>query len=171
MKKAFLTLILTAAAAVLFAADSAPKKEDLNNVRRWARNTCARSFSAKWDETEKAIVFTADFKNRTDNCWCYPTFKLRQGEDISGATAIKYDIKLVKDSYPVPGSHLVMLKLKGQKIKYLKVENPTEEWKTVTVKFNETPEKLKTAEHINIGMHSEEQILKYMIRNVELVKN
>ncbi len=167
MKKTIFAIAFAVVSAALFAADTAAP--DFNNVRRWARNTCAKSFSAKYDEGEKAIVFTADFRDRTDNCWCYPAFKLRPGEDLSKATGLKYEIKLGKESYPVPGSHLTMLKVKDKKTKYIKAPNVTEEWQTVSVKFGETPEAMKTAQHINIGMHSEEQVLVFMIRNIQPV--
>jgi len=172
MKRVWLMFVLSLFSFTLFAEEAAPakKKVDFNNVRRWGRNTCARSSSIKWDDKEKAIVVTADFKDRTENCWCYPTFRFRPNEDISKATGIRYDIKLGADSYALTGSHLVMLKISDrEKNKYLKVENAGDEWKTVTVKFNETSEELKKASYINIGMHSEDQVLVFMLRNIELV--
>ncbi len=153
-------------------ADLRAEKMGFNNIRRWRMNSCGKG-KIEWDEAENALKITVDFGKMTANRWCYPKFNLRPKEKLTKAVGIRYETKLSSESTAFPGSHLVMLKTKGEDTRYLRASYTPFgwEWQKSTVLFNLPEEKMANAEFINIGMHSGGQKLVYWVRNIEILFN
>ena len=146
------------------------EKMQFNDIRRWRMNSRGKG-AMEWDPAENAIKVTVDFEEMTTNRWCYPKFQIWPKENLSKAVGIHYETRLSPESTAFPGSHLVMLKIKGEEIRYLRpAYTPFGwEWQKSTVLFGMSEEQMAKTEFLNIGMHSGEQKLVFWIRNIELL--
>ena len=64
-----------------------------NDPKDWERNTSAQSFSATWDEAEKAMRFDVAWTKPADR-WFYPVYKLKlPQESFAGAQLIEFEVK------------------------------------------------------------------------------
>lgn len=147
-------------------------KMQFNNIRRWRMNSCGKG-KIEWDAEENALKVTVDFGDLAANRWCYPRFRVRPKEDLRKAVGIRYETKLSSESTAFPGSHLVMIKTKGEDTRYLRTTYTPFgwEWQKSMVLFNMNEVEMANVEFLKIGMHSGGPKLVFWIRNIELLFN
>ena len=71
---------------------------DWKELKNWARNTSAHSYSCSWDESEQAVRFDVGWNDTQTDRWLYPVYRLKlPQESLSGAKMIQFEVKSAQD--------------------------------------------------------------------------
>lgn len=165
--KAIWIFAAVAAVGVLFAGETVvlPWSENLNRVERFEKN-CSGELTISKDAKENAIRFDAEFTPGTD-FWCYPRLRLRAGESLAKAQAIRFEFRAEQEK-PDAGYRCAYVMFENG-MPYFTLPAPKPEYQQVTIPLAEAVKDPASVRQLRIGMNPRSERLTFFVRNIEVL--
>ena len=137
----------------------------------WARNTSASSFTATWDEKEKAVRFDVAWDDPGKDRWFYPIYRLKKPqENLAGARLIEFEVKSVQDKVENDfKTQNLMLVFSNGPDRHLKFSVPMNGWEKRYVVLDDC-DKLDDVVSIRLGANPLGMKCTFWVRGVKILR-
>jgi hypothetical protein len=141
--------------------------------KNWTRNTSAQSYSAAWDEVEKAMRFDLAWTDPGIDRWFYPIYKLKMPEEnLAGAVQIRFEVKSAQDKVENDFSTqnlMLVFKDKAKTARFIPYNAPLGSWEIRTVELNEV-DSLDDVVSFRLGANPKGMKCTFWVRNIEILR-
>ena len=137
----------------------------------WARNASASSFTATWDEKEKAVRFDVAWDDSGKDHWFYPIYRLKKPqENLAGARLIEFEVKSVQDKVENDfKTQNLMLVFSNGSDWHLKFSAPMNGWEKRYVVLDDC-DKLDDVVSIRLGANPLGTKCTFWVRGVKILR-
>ena len=142
-----------------------------NDPKDWERNTSAQSFSATWDEAEKAVRFDVAWTKPADR-WFYPVYKLKlPQESFAGAQLIEFEVKSAQDKVENDFATQNLMLLYGGKHpdRFISYQAPLGSWEKRYVELADN-DRLADVTSFRLGANPKGTQCTFWIRNLTVLR-
>ena len=142
-----------------------------NDPKDWERNTSAQSFSATWDEAEKAMRFDVAWTKPADR-WFYPVYKLKlPQESFAGAQLIEFEVKSAQDKVENDFSTQNLMLLYGGKHpdRFISYQAPLGSWEKRYVELADN-DWLADVTSFRLGANPKGTKCTFWVRNITILR-
>ena len=142
-----------------------------NDPKDWERNTSAQSFSATWDEAEKAMRFDVAWTKPADR-WFYPVYKLKlPQESFAGAQLIEFEVKSAQDKVENDFSTQNLMLLYGGKHpdRFISYQSPLGSWEKRYVELADN-DWLAAVTSFRLGANPKGTKCTFWVRNITILR-
>ena len=142
-----------------------------NDPKDWARNTSAQSFSATWDEAEKAVRFDVAWRKPADR-WFYPIYQLRlPQESFVGAQLVEFEVKSAQDKVENDFSTQNLMLLYGGKHpdRFISYQAPLGSWEKRYVELSDN-DSLADVTGFRLGANPKGTKCTFWVRNITILR-
>ena len=142
-----------------------------NAPKDWERNTSAQSFSATWDEAEKAVRFDVAWTKPADR-WFYPVYRLKlPQESFAGAQLIEFEVKSAQDKVENDFSTQNLMLLYGGKHpdRFISYQAPLGSWEKRYVELADN-DWLADVTGFRLGANPKGTKCTFWVRNITILR-
>lgn len=142
-----------------------PWSAGLNRVERFEKNSSGKLIVSR-DTKENAIRFDAEFSPGTD-FWCYPRLRLRSGESLEKAQAIRFEFR-AEQKNPDAGYQCAYVMFENG-MPYFPLPAPKPEYQQITIPLADAVKNPGAVRQLRIGMNPRSEQLTFFVRNIEVL--